>query len=48
MCEKCQELDRSIERYQRVIALIADSVTVSEAKKLLAEALDNKAKLHPE
>lgn len=48
MCDKCHEIDKAIERYRRVMSLIGDTMTVSEAKKLLAEALDQKARLHPE
>jgi hypothetical protein len=47
MCEKCSELDKAIERYHRVIRSILDPVTVSEAKKLLAEVLQQ-GLLHPE
>jgi hypothetical protein len=48
MCEKCAELDIAIERYKRVIALIQDSLTVSEAKKMLSEAMAQKIELHPD
>jgi hypothetical protein len=48
MCEKCPELDKAIERYRRVISFIGDAATVSEAKKLLADMLAQKALLHPE
>jgi hypothetical protein len=48
MCEKCPELEKAIELYRRVISLIGDTVTVGEARKLLAEALDLKKQLHPE
>lgn len=47
MCEKCPELDRAIDRYKRIAMFINDHLTVAEAKKLLAEALDKKAQLHP-
>jgi hypothetical protein len=42
------ELDKMIERYRRVAALIGDAVTVQRAKELLEEVLAEKAKLHPE
>jgi hypothetical protein len=48
MCEKCPQIDKTIERYRRVIMSISDPVTVGEAKKLLAAALGQKAELHPE
>jgi hypothetical protein len=48
MCDKCSEFDKAIERYRRVIALIADQITVREASDLLAAALQQKALLHPD
>lgn len=48
MCDKCHELNKMIDRYRRVISLIGDTVTVNEATKMLAEVLDQKARLHPE
>ena len=32
MCEKCAELDRKIEHYERMSALIGDQLTVGRIK----------------
>ena len=48
MCDKCVELDTKIERYQRILLLIGDQVTVDRTKELIAELLAKKAALHPE
>jgi hypothetical protein len=48
MCEKCSEIDKSIERYQRILLSISDQVTVDRAKELIAELQAQKAALHPE
>ena len=48
MCDKCVELDTKIERYQRILLLIGDQVTVDRTKELIAELLAQKVALHPE
>lgn len=48
MCEKCDEIDRKIERYRRIQRTILDQVTVDRAKELIAELEAQKAALHPE
>lgn len=47
MCEKCEELDRKIERYQRIRPAIGDQATVDSIKELIAEMQAQKARLHP-
>jgi hypothetical protein len=44
MCEKCVEIDKTIERY-RVIIL---SITIDRAKELIADLEAKKVDLHPE
>jgi len=47
MCEKCAELDRKIEHYERISALIGDQLTVGRIKQLVANMKVQKAELHP-
>jgi hypothetical protein len=48
MCEKCDEIDKRIERYRQVERTILDQVTVDRAKEMVAELEAQKAALHPE
>jgi hypothetical protein len=48
MCEKCVEIDKTIERYRRIQRTIADQVTIDRTKELIAELVAQKAALHPE
>jgi hypothetical protein len=48
MCEKCEEIDKTIARYQRILLSIGDQVTVDRTKELIAELEAQKAALHPE
>jgi hypothetical protein len=48
MCEKCVEIDKTIERYRRILRFIGDQVTVDRTKELIADLEDQKVALHPE
>ena len=48
MCEKCVELDRKIEHYERLCLSITDQITIERIKALVAEMKAQKAKFHPE
>jgi len=48
MCDKCVEIDRTIERYRRISLSIGDQLTVDRAKQLIADLRVQKAALHPE
>jgi hypothetical protein len=48
MCNKCVDLDKTIERYHRIRLSISDQVTVDKAIELIAELLAQKLALHPE
>jgi hypothetical protein len=48
MCEKCDEIDRTIERYRQIQRSILDQVTVDRTKELIAELQARKAEFHPE
>jgi hypothetical protein len=48
MCEKCVEIDKTIERYRQIKRSIMDQLTVDRAKELIAELEARKAALHPE
>jgi uncharacterized protein YmfQ (DUF2313 family) len=48
MCEKCVEIDKTIERYQRILLSVGDQVTVDRTKELIAELQAKKDALHPE
>jgi hypothetical protein len=47
MCEKCDEIDKSIERYRQVEKTILDQVTVDRAKEMIADLMTQKSALHP-
>jgi hypothetical protein len=48
MCEKCVEIDKTIERYRRIRDRVLDEATAAQATRLIAELKDDKAALHPE
>jgi hypothetical protein len=48
MCEKCVEIDKTIERYRRILLSIGDQVTVDLTKGLIADLKAKKDALHPE
>jgi hypothetical protein len=37
MCEKCGEIDKTIERYRRILRSISDQITVDRTKELIAK-----------
>jgi len=47
MCEKCIEIDRTIERYRRILLSIDDQLTVDRTRQLIADLQTQKAALHP-
>ena len=48
MCNECVEIDKTIERYQRLQERITDQAFISRAKELIVEFEADKAALHPE
>jgi hypothetical protein len=48
MCEKCVEIDKTIERYRQIKRSIMDQLTVDRTKELIAELEAQKAALHPD
>jgi hypothetical protein len=48
MCEKCVEIDKTIDRYRRITLSIDDRVTVEQTKELIADLQAQKDALHPE
>ena len=48
MCEKCEEVDKTIVRYQRILLSIGDQVTIDRTKELIADLEAQKATLHSE
>jgi len=48
MCEKCDEIDKTIERYGRIKERILDQAFVDRAKELIAELEADKLAMHPE
>jgi hypothetical protein len=37
MCEKCDEIDKTIQRYRQIQRTIMDQVTVDRTKELIAD-----------
>lgn len=48
MCEKCVELDRKIERSERMSFSISDQLTIDRIKELVMQMKAQKTALHPE
>jgi hypothetical protein len=48
MCEKCEGLEKKIERYRRVVSSIDDPTTIDRLNELIKDMEDEKAKLHPD
>ncbi len=48
MCEKCDEIDKTIERYRGLKERVLDQAVVDGAERLIAELEADKAALHPE
>jgi hypothetical protein len=48
MCEKCVEIDKTIERYRRILLAISDPITIDRTKDLIADLQAQKAAFHPE
>jgi hypothetical protein len=48
MCDKCDELDRKIEHYNRIAGSINDQLTIDRIKELVEEMHAAKAALHPD
>ncbi len=47
MCDKCAELDKKIEHYERMLLSIGDQITVERIGALIADLQAKKATLHP-
>ena len=48
MCDKCQQLEKKIERYRRLAFAINDRETIDRFNQLIKDAEAEKAKLHPD
>jgi hypothetical protein len=48
MCGKCVEIDKTIERYRKILLSINDQVTIDRIKELIADLAAQKAALHPQ
>ena len=48
MCDKCDEYDKRIEHYSRILLSIGDQITVERIMELIADLRAQKAALHPE
>ena len=48
MCEKCADIDNTIERYRRILLAIGDQLTIDRTKEMIADLQAQKAALHPE
>jgi hypothetical protein len=47
MCDKCQELEKKIERYSKIAFSINDQLTIDRFNQLIKDTEAEKAKLHP-
>jgi hypothetical protein len=48
MCDKCVEINKKIEHYRRLVALITDQLTNERVAELIADMEAQKASFHPE
>jgi hypothetical protein len=48
MCDKCQLLEKKMERYRRVANSINDQLTIDRLNELIEDMEAEKAKLHPD
>jgi hypothetical protein len=48
MCNTCDEIDMTIQRYRRIKERVAEQALVDRARELIAEMEADKAALHPE
>jgi hypothetical protein len=48
MCEQCAEIDKTIERYRRILLAIGDQLTIDRTKEMMADLEARKAALHPQ
>ena len=48
MCDKCIQLDKKIEHYERLASGIADELTLERIRQSVREMKAQKAALHPE
>jgi hypothetical protein len=48
MCEKCVEIDKTIERYRRILLSIGDQITIDRTKEMIADLAAQKVALHPQ
>jgi hypothetical protein len=48
MCERCAEIDATIERYRRISGGMTDQRTLEAIKKLTEKLKAEKVALHPE
>ena len=48
MCDKCQELEKKIERYRRIVFSINDRETIDRFNELIKDTEVEKATLHPD
>jgi len=48
MCEKCVEIDKTIERYRRILLAIDDQITIERTREMIVDLQAQKDGLHPE
>jgi hypothetical protein len=46
LCDKCDEIDKTIVRYRQILLSIDDQVTIERTNELIAELHAKKAELH--
>jgi len=48
MCEKCTEIDKTLDRYRRILLAIDDQITIDRTRELISDLEAEKVALHPE
>jgi hypothetical protein len=47
MCDKCDEIDKAIERHRRMQRTILDQITVDRTRQLIVDLETLESTLHP-
>ena len=48
MCDKCDEIDKTILRYRNIQRRVLDQMLIDDAQKLIDELVSKKVEYHPD
>jgi hypothetical protein len=47
-CEKCAEIDKTLERYRRILLVIGDHITIERTREMIGDHEARKVALQPD